>query len=124
MSAVILLAEDNDANVRTISSYLKAKGYQLIFAKDGEEAIALAQSAQPDLILMDIQMPKLDGLEAIKQIRLAPLSASIPIIALTAFAMVNDRDRCLAAGANDYLSKPVKMKQLVTTIQQLLEQQN
>jgi signal transduction histidine kinase/ActR/RegA family two-component response regulator len=124
MSAVILLAEDNDANVSTISSYLKAKGYQLIFAKDGEEAIALAQSAQPDLILMDIQMPKLDGLEAIKQIRLAPLSASIPIIALTAFAMVNDRDRCLAAGANDYLSKPVKMKQLVTTIQQLLEQQN
>jgi signal transduction histidine kinase/CheY-like chemotaxis protein len=123
-SAVILLAEDNDANVSTISSYLKAKGYQLIFARDGEEAIALAQSAQPDLILMDIQMPKLDGLEAIKQIRLAPLSASIPIIALTAFAMVNDRDRCLAAGANDYLSKPVKMKQLVTTIQQLLEQQN
>lgn len=117
---LILLAEDNEANVETVSDYLEAKGYSLIYAKNGLEAIELAITHQPDLILMDIQMPKMDGLEAIRQIRRDPNLVNIPIIALTALAMTSDRDRCLAAGANDYLSKPVKLKELATTIEQLL----
>jgi PAS domain S-box-containing protein len=120
-SSLILLAEDNEANLITISSYLTAKGFILLLARNGKEAIALSQSQKPDLILMDIQMPDLDGLEAIKQIRLDPNLAKIPIIALTALAMPSDRDRCLNAGANDYLSKPVKMKELVKAIHNLLE---
>ena len=119
-SSLILLAEDNEANICTISSYLRAKGYRLILAKNGQEAIAQAQAKTPDLILMDIQMPGMDGLEAIQQIRRNPNLVETPIIALTALAMKGDREHCLAAGANDYLSKPVKLKQLANTIQQLL----
>ena len=118
---LILFAEDNEANIATFSSYLEAKGYRLIFAKDGQQAIDLTKEHHPDLILMDIQMPVIDGLEAIKQIRLDPDLVDVPIIALTALAMAGDRDRCLAAGANDYLSKPVKLKQLNLLIQQVLE---
>ena len=119
-SPLILLAEDNEANIATISSYLGAKGYRIVSAKDGAEAIALAKSHQPDLILMDVQMPVMDGLEATKQIRLDPSVVNIPIIALTALAMEGDRDRCLAAGADEYVSKPIKLKQLVHLIQDLL----
>jgi PAS domain S-box-containing protein len=119
-TSLILLAEDNEANVSTFSSYLNAKGYRLIVAKDGEEAIALAKAHTPDIILMDIQMPIMDGLEATKQIRLDPNLGNIPIIALTALAMSGDRERCLEAGANDYLAKPIKLKELNTTIQRIL----
>ncbi len=120
IAPMILLAEDNDSNIQTFSSYLTAVNYQVIIAKNGEEAVAMAQSYSPDIILMDIQMPKMDGLEAISQIRSDPKVASIPIIALTALAMEGDRERCLAAGANEYLSKPIKLKQLVTVIKQIL----
>jgi len=119
-SPLILIAEDNQSNIMTISSYLVAKGYRIVLAYNGQEAIAMATSAQPDLILMDIQMPIMDGLEATKQIRQIPSLVNVPIIALTALAMEADRDRCIAAGANEYLSKPVKLKQLVSTIHQLL----
>jgi PAS domain S-box-containing protein len=119
-SPLILLAEDNEANITTVSSYLRAKGYRILLAKDGEEAIALAKSENPNLILMDIQMPGMDGLEAMQQIRCDPNLVDLPIVALTALAMTGDRDLCLAAGANDYLTKPVKLKQLASTIQQLL----
>ncbi|MCL1472215.1 PAS domain S-box protein [Argonema antarcticum] len=122
-SPLILLAEDNEANISTVSSYLRAKGYRIILAKNGEEAIALAKSENPDLILMDIQMPGIDGLEAMQQIRRDPNLVDVPIVALTALAMTSDRDRCLEAGANDYISKPLKLKQLATTIQQLLSLQ-
>ena len=117
---LILLAEDNEANTMTLLSYLKANGYQVLLAKNGQEAVALAQSETPDLILMDIQMPGMDGLEAMQQIRREPTLVDVPIIALTALAMTSDRERCLAAGASDYLSKPIQLRQLVTTIQQLL----
>jgi PAS domain S-box-containing protein len=120
ISPLILLAEDNEANIATFSSYLEAKGYRILLATDGQQVIDFAKAEQPDLILMDIQMPVIDGLEAIKQIRLAPNLVNIPIIALTALAMEGDRDRCLAAGANDYLSKPIKLKQLNLLIQQVL----
>ncbi|NMF57865.1 CBS domain-containing protein [Pseudanabaena yagii] len=120
ISPLILLAEDNEANIATFSSYLEAKGYRVVLAKDGQQAIDLAKAHHPDLVLMDIQMPVIDGIEAIKQIRLNPDLVDIPIIALTALAMVGDHESCLEAGANDYLSKPIKLKQLAATIQKLL----
>ena len=119
-SPLILLAEDNLANISTVGNYLRAKGYRLVLAKTGEEAVALTQTDSPDLILMDIQMPGMDGLEAIAQIRRLQQGETLPIIALTALAMAGDRERCLAAGANEYLSKPVKLRQLTTIIQALL----
>ena len=124
VSPLILLVEDNEANISTVSSYLKAKGYRLVFAKDGQEGINQAKSENPNLILMDISMPGMDGFEAMKQIRLEPNLVNVPIIALTALAMKGDRDRCLEAGANDYMTKPVKLKQLAITIQELLEKSN
>ncbi len=117
ISPLILLAEDNEANITTFSSYLKAKGYRLLLATDGQQAIAIAKSDRPDLILMDIQMPVMDGLEAIAQIRLDPNLANIPIIALTALTMEGDRERCLASGASDYLAKPIKLRILAQMIQ-------
>jgi len=119
-SPLILLAEDNEANIITISSYLTAKGFQVISAKNGQEAIELTKTRIPDLILMDIQMPQVDGLEAIKQIQGNPELAQIPIIALTALAMPGDRERCLKPGAKEFLTKPLKLKHLVSTIQKFL----
>lgn len=117
----IPIVENNELNINTISSYLAAKGYRPIVAADGQSASDLTQKHHPDPILMDIQMPGMDGLEAIACIRQDPQLAEIPIIALTALAMEGDRDKCLSAGANDYLTKPVKLKQLNQTIQQLLK---
>ncbi len=118
---LLLLVEDNESNVNTISNYLKAKGYRIVVAGDGQEAIAIATTQQPDLILMDIQMPQMDGLEAIHHIRQHPHGQTVPIIALTALAMDGDRDRCLTAGANEYLSKPVRLRELATTVQKFLD---
>ena len=115
-----MIAEDNEANISTLTDYLEANGYRIIVAMNGEEAIALSETHQPDLILMDIQMPIMDGLSAIKLIRLNPNLADIPIIALTALAMAGDRERCLAAGANEYISKPIKLKALSQIIQSFL----
>ena len=119
-SPLVLLAEDNEANIATISSYLIAKDYRVVFAKNGQEAIALAKSHHPDLILMDVQMPVMDGLEATRQIRCDPDLINIPIIALTALAMTGDREKCLTAGASEYLTKPVKLKALSQMIQTFL----
>ena len=124
ISPLILLAEDNEANIATFSCYLEAKGYRILLAIDGQQAIDLAKAEHPDLILMDIQMPVMDGLTAIKQICLDPNLADIPIIALTALAMAGDRDRCLEAGANEYLSKPIKLKALADTIRNILKNRN
>lgn len=115
----ILLAEDNEANIFTISSYLRSKGFHVMIARNGEDAILQVKENNPDLILMDIQMPKMNGLDAIRQIRADQSLTQIPIIALTAFAMPGDRARCLQAGANEYLSKPVRLKTLVHAIEQL-----
>jgi len=120
-SPLILLAEDNQANIDTISDYLTCRGYQLVIAKNGQEAINIAKAEKPDLILMDIQMPGMDGMEATRQIRSESELARIPIIALTALAMTGDREKCLAAGANEYLTKPIKLKQLANTIKQFLQ---
>jgi signal transduction histidine kinase/ActR/RegA family two-component response regulator len=118
---LILLVEDNEANVIAVSSYLTAKGYRLIYAKNGQEAITMTELEHPDLVIMDIQMPGMDGLEATRYIRNQLQLARLPIIALTALAMEGDREKCLAAGANEYLSKPVKLKSLVEIMQNLIK---
>ncbi|CAN1213331.1 hypothetical protein TUMEXPCC7403_24210 [Tumidithrix helvetica PCC 7403] len=116
----VLLAEDNQANIETFSNYLSIFGYQIDVAKNGLEAVELARQSKPDIILMDIQMPEMNGLDAILEIRKIPELSTVPILALTALAMVGDREKCLEAGANEYLSKPVKLKQLLTVVQKLL----
>ncbi len=120
-SPLILLAEDNQANIDTMSGYLESRGYRLVLAKNGQQAIELSLAHRPDLIVMDIQMPIMDGLEAMHHIRSNQQLMHVPMIALTALAMQGDRETCLAAGAKEYLTKPVKLKQLVTKIQQLLD---
>ena len=121
---LILLAEDNAANIVTISTYLKAKGYRLITVKNGQEAVRAAQEDHPDLILMDIQMPIMNGFEAIAAIRQNVKIASIPIIALTALAMEGDREECLAAGADHYMSKPIRLKNMAKEIDAILAAQS
>jgi CheY-like chemotaxis protein len=116
-SPLVLLAEDNENNINIILDYLQIHGYRVIVARDGGEAIEQAQQQRPDLILMDIQMPGIDGLEATRRLRSSTMLAHVPIIALTALAMPGDRERCLEAGANEYLSKPVSLKELIKTIE-------
>ena len=116
----ILLAEDNQANITTFTSYLVVKGFEVTVAHDGLEAVALTKSDQPDLIVMDIQMPNMNGLDAIRAIRADETISDIPIIAVTALAMAGDEEACLAAGANAYLSKPVRLGELVETINRQL----
>ena len=121
---LILVAEDDPKIYNLVSDYLKSNNYQIIHAKNGVEAVELATTKNPDLILMDVHMPEMDGLEAIRQLRSNPDSAisTLPIIALTALAMSGDREKCLEAGANNYLSKPLNLKQLVSMIQTQLKQ--
>ncbi|MUG99886.1 PAS domain-containing protein [Scytonema sp. UIC 10036] len=121
---LILLAEDNEANTVTISSYLETRGYRLILATNGQEAVTLSKAEHPNLIIMDIQMPGMDGLEAMRQIRADLQLNHTPIIAVTALAMPGDRENCITAGANDYLTKPVKLKLLLEKIQYLLNQKS
>ncbi len=116
----VLLAEDNESNIAVFLNYLEARDFQVFLARNGIEAVQMAKQNQPDVILMDIQMPVMDGLEAIQQIRADGQISSIPIIALTALAMPGDLERCLEAGANDYMAKPVKLKQLLDKIAQQL----
>jgi len=113
---LILVADDNEINLMTVTDYLHANQLRVIQARDGLEAVKMVRQHAPSLVLMDIQMPLMDGLDAIAHLRADDQYAKIPIIALTSRAMVGDRERCIAAGANDYLSKPVNMKQLVKTI--------
>jgi CheY-like chemotaxis protein len=109
---LILIAEDHPTNRLLLERHLSNRGCRLIFAMDGQEAVARATADRPALILMDVQMPVLDGLEATRRLRADPATAAIPIITLTALAMPEDRLRCLEAGANAYLSKPLQLAEL------------
>ncbi|MBE9506867.1 MAG: response regulator [Chloroflexi bacterium] len=119
--AKILVVEDNELNRDMLSRRLKRKGYEVLIAADGAQGVALAQSEAPDLILMDMSLPVLDGWEATRQLKAAPETQSIPIIALTAHAMAGDREQALAAGCDDYDSKPIELKRLLGKMQALLE---
>jgi CheY-like chemotaxis protein len=117
----ILLVEDNEMNRDMLSRRLERKGFQVVFATDGAQGIGMAGTEQPDLILMDMNMPVLDGWEASRRIKAAPLTAAIPIIALTAHAMAGDREKTLAAGCDDYDTKPVEFQRLLEKITTLLQ---
>ncbi|MDY0146899.1 response regulator [Halothiobacillus sp.] len=116
--ARILLVEDNEMNRDMLSRRLARKGYEVLLAVDGDEGVAMAKSQQPDLILMDMSLPVLDGWEATRAIRAEPATRAIPIIALTAHAMDGERAKALEAGCNDFDTKPVDLPRLLEKIEQ------
>ena len=116
----ILLAEDHETNVLVIRDYLESCGYQVFIARSGWEVISKVEDFIPDIILMDIQMPDLNGIDTARRLRADPRFATLPIIALTAFAMLGDRERCLEAGMNEYVSKPFKLKELERMMERFL----
>lgn len=120
----ILLIEDNEMNRDMLSRRLERKGHEVLIAIDGLQGIELAQSQNPDLILMDMSLPVLDGWEATQQLKAAPQTSDIPIIALTAHAMAGDREKCLQVGCDDYDIKPVEFPRLLEKIQTLLKKKS
>ena len=116
----ILLIEDNEANRDMLSRRLQRRGYEVVEALDGQQGVTLAQSEAPDLILMDMSLPGLDGWEATRRLKADSATESIPVIALTAHAMTSDRDRALEAGCNDYDTKPVELPRLLSKIEALV----
>ena len=118
--AKILLVEDNEMNRDMLSRRLIRKGYEVVVGEDGEKGVSLAASDRPDIILMDMSLPVIDGWEATRRIKAAPETAAIPVIALTAHAMVSDRDKALEAGCDDYDTKPVDLPRLLGKIERLL----
>ena len=116
----LLLVEDNEMNRDMLSRRLVRQGYEVLLAVDGGEGVALAQAAAPDLILMDMSLPVLDGWEATRRLKAAPETARIPIIALTAHAMAGDRQKALDAGCDDYDTKPIELPRLLEKIESLL----
>ena len=118
--AKILLVEDNELNRDMLSRRLSRRGHQVVEATDGEAALALAASERPDLILMDMSLPVLDGWEATRRLKAMPATRPIPVIALTAHAMVDDRERSLEAGCDDFDTKPVEIERLLGKIARLL----
>ena len=118
--AKILLVEDNEMNRDMLSRRLTRKGFEVEIAVDGQEGVDKATSMLPDLILMDLSLPVLDGWEATKAIKANPQTSNIPIIALTAHAMAGDREKALEAGADEYDTKPIELKRLLGKIKDLL----
>jgi len=117
---VILLAEDNLDNIETILEYLEHLNYRVVVANNGREVLKTVRDVRPDLILMDVQMPEMDGIEATRRLRAMPEFKDLPIIMLTALSMNNDRDKCLSAGATDYVAKPYSLKSLAKKIQEYI----
>jgi two-component system cell cycle response regulator DivK len=116
----ILYVEDNENNVYMLTRRLKRHGFEVLVAADGAQGVEIARSEHPDLILMDLNMPVLDGWEAARQLKGAPETRAIPIIALSAHAMSGDRERALEAGCDDYDTKPVQIDSLLTKMRALL----
>ncbi len=119
----ILLVEDNEENRDALARRLTRRGYDVVFAITGTEAVARAETERPDLILMDMNLPELDGWEATRRIRATPGGQNVPIIALTAHAMTADRQKALEVGCADHHSKPVDFPRLLTQIEALLPKQ-
>ena len=117
----VLIVEDNEKNMKLARDVLQAKGYQTLEAITGEEGVKLAKEKLPDLVLMDIQLPGINGIEAFKQIRADAKTARIPVIALTASVTPTDRNAINAAGFDAFVSKPINLKEFVDTVKRLLE---
>ncbi len=120
MAARILIAEDHPASLELLRYLLAANGYDILSAEDGEAALDLARRDTPDLIICDLQMPKKNGYEVVRQLKSEPALSAIPVVAVTAFSMIGDRERVLAAGFDGYLSKPIEPEEFVTLIEQYL----
>ncbi len=120
--AKVLLVEDNDMNRDMLSRRLAKRGFEVILAVDGQEGVNLAASESPDLILMDMSLPIMDGWTASAQLKADPATSSIPIIALTAHAMGGDREKALAAGCDDYDTKPIELKRLLGKMKAFLDE--
>jgi CheY-like chemotaxis protein len=118
--AKVLLVEDNDVNREMLVRRLAKRGFDMVVAIDGEDALGVAQNEQPDLVLMDMSLPVLDGWETTRQLKDNTKTAHIPVIALTAHAMIEDRNRCYAAGCDDYDTKPIEIDRLVSKMQLLM----
>jgi len=116
----ILLVEDNEMNRDMLSRRLGRRGHQVVIAVDGEQGVEMARSIAPDLILMDMDLPVLDGWEATRQLKSAPETKAIPIIALTAHAMMGDREKAIDAGCDDYDTKPIEFSRLIEKIEAAL----
>ncbi len=116
----ILLVEDNEMNRDMLSRLLERKGYQVVLALDGESGVEMARTQAPDLVLMDMSLPVLDGWEATRRLKAAAATRHIPVIALTAHAMSSDREKALEAGCDDYDTKPVELSRLLSKIEALL----
>ena len=116
----ILIVEDNEMNLDMLSRRLIRRGYEIITARDGAQGIAAAKSANPDLVLMDMSLPVVDGWEATRGLKAAPQTQAIPVIGLSAHAMAGDRERAMAIGCDDYDTKPVELPRLLRKIEALL----
>ena len=121
MPKKILIVEDNPQNMKLILMTLRQYGYNLLEATDGEEALKIAKGEKPDLIITDIQLPEIDGLEVIRRLRQMPVFSHIPIVALTAHAMKGDREKIMEAGCDAYLPKPINTRELPGVITEMLQ---
>ena len=118
--SVILSVEDHESNRKIIRDLFTRKGYRVIEAVDGEEAVRMAKREKPDLILMDVQLPKMDGYEATRRIKADPELSRIPILAVTSYALSGDKEQALEAGCDDYVAKPFRPRELLAKAEQLL----
>src|SRR5215831_10472683 len=121
MNELILIVEDNPKNLKLVRDTLQVKGYQTIEAETGEEGVRLAHERHPALILMDIQLPRISGIEALQRLRADPVTCSIPVVAVTASVMAQDKTRIMAAGFDGYHGKPISVRQLLTTVREILD---
>ena len=118
--AHILIVEDNEMNADMLSRRLRRRGFEVSHAMDGEEGISMVRELEPDLVLMDLNLPRLDGWEATRRLKADPSTATIPVVALTANAMRGDRDKALAVGCEAYATKPIDFPSLLETVGELL----
>jgi CheY-like chemotaxis protein len=121
---LILIVEDNEKNRRLMRDVLAFKGYRLVEAETGEDGVRLAREQHPDLVLMDIQLPGIDGIQALRQIRADTATQTIPIMAVTASAMTHDRQKIMAAGFDAYQSKPLNVKGFMDAVRELLDRRS
>jgi CheY-like chemotaxis protein len=117
----ILVVEDNERNLKLVRDVLQYAGYDVIAASSGEQGVALARERVPDLVLMDLQLPEMDGAEALRLLRDDPLTREIPVVAVTAFAMKDDRERALDAGFDSYIEKPISVRALPEQVRGFLD---
>ena len=119
--STILIVEDNVKNMKLVSDLLRAKGYQTLEATTGEKGVELALAHLPDLVLMDIQMPDINGIEAFGRIRADPRTAAVPVVAFTASVTPTDRNRITQAGFSGFVSKPIELKEFLATVKRMAE---